>query len=268
MPAIRRSISVCICSFLLPISAALAGTSPWEGPYIGAYIGDGYGNNHLSTNAGSVTSTSYFSNSADINSVNAAGTSAKNHNTGIIGIQAGHDWLWKDMLYGVAFDFGALPMRSSKGVTITYPSNTNNYTVSTSMSSNWLFTLRGRLGYQTMIHWPSLFYVTGGMALTQLKVTNSFTDNSSLAGLGGNSASQNQIGWTAGVGVELLSFQHASLNFEYLYIYVPSVKTSSTIYNSQGGFGVDAQSLNNSFSTTGKLHANLLKMALNYRIDE
>lgn len=261
-------ISILFASFFTP-SIACATISTWQGPYLGAYLGGGFGSNHTSTDAGSVSGTSYFSSTADINAVNSAGTSAKNPNTAIIGIQAGHDWVWKQTIYGIAADYGTLSLNSSKTTTNTYPSNSNQYSVYTSMSTNWLFTLRGRVGYPTTIHdWPSLFYLTGGMAMTQLKVNNNFSDNSSSAGAGGQSTFQNQIGWTVGAGLELISFGHASVDIQYLYIQMPSLKTTSSISNTVAGFGIPANSLSNPFSTTGKFSTNLLKIGLNYRFDE
>lgn len=243
-------------------------THHWQGPYVGAYFGGGFGNNHVSTDAGTVTSSSYFTTAADINAVKNAGTSTNTPDTVITGIQAGHDWVWNQMIYGVAADYGVQSLSSSNTVSNIYPDNSNSYSVYTSMSTNWLFTLRGRLGYEVITHWPSLLYLTGGMAMTQLKINNSFSDNSSLAGKGGNNTSQNQIGWTAGAGIELAAFEHATIDLEYAYVSMPSVKVYSSISNSAAGFGVPAQSLTSPFTSTGEFHASLLKLGLNYRFDE
>jgi outer membrane immunogenic protein len=199
--------------------------------------------------------------------VNNAGTFTNHPSAVIAGIQAGQDWAWKQLVYGVALDYSAMPFGSSQNVSnATYPSSSDQYSVSTSMSVDWLFTLRGRVGYATTLHeWPSLFYVTGGPALTQVKVNNSFSDNSSYEGAGGNSTSAYQVGWTAGAGVELLSFKNVSVDVEYSYVRMPSVETTSNISNAQGGFGIPAQSLNNPFTTTGKFSANTLKIGLKYR---
>lgn len=256
--------------FLLILSStALAQVSIWQGPYVGAYLGGGFANNHASTNAGTVTATSYFTTSADIGAVNDSGTSVNNPSSLIAGVQAGHDWAWQQMVYGVVFDYGALPLSSSKKLNnIPYPDNSNHYSVYTAMNTNWLFTLRGRVGYATLLHWPSVLYLTGGMAMTQLKVNTSFSDNTSTAAAGGSFTSDNKVGWTLGAGLELASYGHTSLDLEYLFVHVPSVKVASTISNTAGGFGVPAQSLTSPFTTTGSFHASLLKIALNYRLDE
>lgn len=83
-------------------------------------MGGGFGNNHGSTNVGSVTNTSYFTTSAAINAVNNAGTWQKEPNTTIIGLKMGHDWVWKQIVYGATLDYGSLSLSSSNEVHNTY----------------------------------------------------------------------------------------------------------------------------------------------------
>lgn len=261
--------SLLLISSTITFAATNTTTTHWQGPYIGAYLGGGFSNNHLSTDTGNVTDTSYFTNSADINAINNAGTSTQHPSQLIAGIQAGHDWTWQQMVYGVATDYGTMPLSSSYNVNnAAYPNSADTYSVSTSMNTNWLFTLRGRIGYQTTLRWPSLLYVTGGMAITQLTVNNTFSDTSPLTGTAHNSASENQIGWVLGAGIEIMSFSHASIDLEYLYVKVPNVKVTSALTNTADGFGIPAQSLTNPFSTSAEFHANLLRLGLNYRFDE
>ncbi len=264
----QRSLHYAFVSLLaIPVSV-LATTLPWQGPYVGIYLGGAFGNSETYTSAGSVTNTSYFATSTDINAVNNAGTWTKEPAAVIVGIAAGHDWVWNQMVYGIALDYGSMSLNSSNAMTNSYPDNSAQYSVDTSMQTNWLLTLRGRLGYQTALKLPALLYMTGGMAMTQLKVSNHFNDNSSLVGAGSNSTHQDQIGWTVGTGIEIAAFHHGSVDIEYLYVDVPSVSTISTIYNTQGGFGISEQSFGSPFATTVNFSANLVRVALNYRFDE
>lgn len=260
-------ITSLLFSFAMP-APVLATPLTWQGPYVGAYLGGGFGSDHISTSAGGVTSTSYFTTSADINSVNNAGTWTEYPRTIMTGIQAGHDWVLKQMVYGVALDYSTLHLSSSRTTNNTYPDNSDQYSIYTSMRTNWLFTLRGRLGYQTTLYFPSLFYLTGGMAMTQLKVSNNFYDNSALVGTGSSSASQNQIGWTAGAGIEVFAVNRISVDLEYLYVRVPSVKTMASISNTETGFGIPSQSLISPLSSTANFHANIFKIGINYRFNE
>lgn len=256
-----------LLSFFAPTFAD-ASSFTWQAPYIGGFVGGGFGNNHSSTSTGSITSTSYFTTSPDINAVNNAGTWTKDPIAVMGGIQAGHDWVWKQAIYGIALDYSVLPLSSSNTTYNTYPDSSDQYSIYTSMRTNWLFTLRGRLGYQAMLQLPSLFYFTGGMALSRLRISNSFSDNTSIAGSGGTNTSQNQIGWVVGVGAEVATFHHLSVNIEYLYINLPSVKNISSISNSGSGFGISALSMTSPFTSTANFHASLLKIGLNYRFDE
>jgi outer membrane immunogenic protein len=250
----------------IPLSAVAAN---WQGPYAGAFVGGAFGSNHISSGAGTVTSTSYFATTADVNAVNNAGSYSKNPDTAILGVVAGHDWAREHLVFGVAVDYSAMPLNSSKKTNgLTYPDSTDIFAVSTTISTNWLFTLRGRIGYQTVWRWPSLLYLTGGMAITQLKINNSFSDRSSLAGNGSSQQSSNQIGWTGGAGLEVASCDHMTVNLEYLYIQVPSVNSSASITNTNAGFGIPARSLTSNLSTSGQFHAGLLTIGINYRFDE
>lgn len=270
MPIKQRNLKYVFASCLLSSSilAPVFATPNWQGPYLGAYLGGGFGNNHSSVNAGSTTDTSYFTTSNDINSVNDTGTWIKSPSSVIVGIQAGHDWGWKKIIYGIALDYSTLPLSSSSTVNNNYPNNPDQYSVYTSMRTNWLFNLRGRVGYPTMLYAPSLLYLTGGMAMTQLKVSNSFSDNSALSGAGGYSTTQNQIGWTLGAGVEVAALKHVSVDFQYLYVTVPSVTVTSFVSNTQSGFGIPEQSKTSPLTTTGSFHANVFKIGVNYRFDE
>lgn len=250
-----------LLSIVAPVSAAFADASIWQGPYIGALTGFAFATNKISTNVGSVTGTSYFSNASDINSVNSSGTFSNHPNAVILGLQGGQDWAHNQMVYGIAMDYSVLPLGSSKSVSnVSYPSGSGQYSESTSMNINWLFTLRGRVGYATTIRqWPSLVYLTTGPAVTQMKVNNSFSDTAASA-TGGTSTSAYQIGWTAGAGLELLTLKHVSVDLEYLFVYIPKTSANSNIV--AGGFGITG---NSPYSTTGKFNANIIKLGVNYR---
>ena len=73
----------------------------------------------------------------------------------------------------------------------------------------WLATLRGRVGY-AIDRW--LPYITGGAAYGNVKASTS-------APIGAfTSASHNQLGWTAGVGLEYAFLGNWTAKIEYLYV--------------------------------------------------
>lgn len=258
-----------MCLLGLTPSLGRAASSFWQGPYTGINVGGAFSSQDISTQIGSVTNSSYFTSSSDINAVSNASSANQNRQSLITGIQAGHDWAWDQFTYGVAADYSLLPLSSSNRSSQLLSDNSTTYSVYTAMSTNWLFTLRGRFGYQTIFkNHPSLLYITGGMAMSQVNVNNSYSDNAALAGVGGQNNSQNEIGWTVGAGVEIASFGRTTVNLEYAYIHLPTVKTTSTISNSTAGFGIPAQSLSSPFTTSGDFHASLFRLGVNYRFEE
>lgn len=261
MPTCSPRLFFAVCA-LLALSApiAMAHTPTWQGPYLGGYLGGGFGMNDVSTHVDAVSSTAYFSSSAEANAVADAGTWTSNPNNVIAGVQFGHDWVWKHMVYGVVIDYGALPLESSTHGGSTF--------LKTSMNTDWLFTLRPRLGYRLSWYRPTLIYLTGGMAMANVEVANNYNDASPYAGKGKNDTSANQIGWTVGLGIEIAAYQYVSFGLEYLYLQLPSLEAEALVSNTAGGFGIPPHSLNSTLSTTGKFSANLLKFVVNYRMIE
>lgn len=72
--------------------------------------------------------------------------------------------------------------------------------------NDWLGTARLRVGYAGWNNW--LPYLTGGAAFGDVKAESTVT---------GMSASNTQIGWTAGVGIEYAFRSNWSAKIEYLY---------------------------------------------------
>ena len=71
-------------------------------------------------------------------------------------------------------------------------------TIATSLGTDWLFTLRPRLG---LIFGSWLFYGTGGLAVTRLSANWSFVSTGAAESA---SASATEPGWAAGGGVETM----------------------------------------------------------------
>ena len=223
----------------------------------------------MSTNAGGITSTSYFASQANINSFEQFGTSTINPNAFIGGVQFYDNFVIHDQyLLGLAIDYGALHLNAAHQANeIAYPDNSGSYSLETSTETDWYYTLRGRLGYiVTSLSTPFLVYTTGGLAVTNPSVSNTMTDTTSLQGVGGAQlTNSNQVGWTLGAGFEFPITSHLTINSEYAYMQFGSVTVNSSIYNSAQGFGIDYQSQVSPFTTTTHLSANLIKMGLNYK---
>lgn len=239
----------------------------WVGPYVGVYLGGSAVDADFTTNAGTVTNTSYFTSAADIASLNQSGNHSLHASVPIAGIQFGDNVFSSPWLtIGWVMDYSSFHLNESNSAnTIAYPSDAGNYSLQTSVRTNWLSTVRGRFGITPPSSWPWMLYATGGVAVANVKVSNSFSDTTSLAGAEASSSSNNQIGWTVGTGLEMPLTQHLSINAEYLYVNLGSVDTTGSIQNTASGFGIGTNTLTNPLETSVALHANLFKLGLSYK---
>lgn len=233
----------------------------WSGPYIGAYLGGATASTYVKTNTGTVASTSYFITSSNIAAVNQSGSGTLKPSTGIGGIQAGYNWQSQRLIYGVVVDYGSFNLDESQQNSGAYPSSPATYTVKTSITTNWLLTARGRLGTTPTPAWPFL-YATGGLATTNIRISNSFYDTADALGRGGSNNSNIKTGWVIGAGLEKPITSSLSINAEYLFADFGSVSTSGNVEcSSEFCFGYASP-----FSTsTNNLTAQLFKVGLSYR---
>jgi outer membrane immunogenic protein len=182
------------------------------------------------------------------------------------GIQGGHNWQTGTIVSGFELDFGAFALRQSRSV------QRNNFAaeggdqfgMNLAIQTSWLFTARGRLGW--IVTPTTLLYVTGGLALTDLKVSNTFGDNAILIlgntdnALGASSTTRTKAGWTIGGGVEWLLQQNWTFKAEYLYVDFGTVATTAGVLN-VGIIGTSP----NLFTTTADLQAQIVRLGFNYR---
>jgi outer membrane immunogenic protein len=119
-----------------------------------------------------------------------------------------------------------------------------NTTFTHSFSTNWLDTLRGRVGVTAG---SALLYATGGAAFTRV--------NDSASG-GGQfvSARADLTGWTAGVGAEYMFAPQWSVKAEFLYVDFPRVHDAFD--TASGGFFVGVNT---------RLTENIVRAGINYR---
>jgi outer membrane immunogenic protein len=170
--------------------------------------------------------------------ISANGTGSIDARSATGGIQGGFNWQIGNVLYGLESDFSWFHLSGARAVTANYPviRPANIYTIGTSFETNSLFTLRGRLGWTAS---NLLAYATGGLALTNLRVANSFTDNvGALGAMGGASNSDQRTGWTVGGGLEWALNNHWTVRGEYLYVNFGNqrITAATTVTNPSPGF--------------------------------
>lgn len=255
--------------FILPIKTLFAASYNWQGPYLGAYLGLGVGSHRTSTSVGSATDVSYFTTTQDINAVNSSGESNIHPVNAVGGLKGGYNWICKKIVCGVAMDYGSFSFDAANQQNSVYKSSTDQYSIRTAISSDWLFTLRAKLGYPIVVFKsPSLLYVTGGVAFARFEINNTFSDNSSSLGVGSVQNNLNEIGWAAGLGIDIARLKHLIWDFGYLYVDMPYMTTTGTISNSVSGFGFGVGAHHSPFTTTNGFRANIVKMGLSYHFDE
>jgi outer membrane immunogenic protein len=242
-------------------------SSSWGGIYVGIYAGRAWGDLDLRTDTGAVTASSYFQFPENTASVNQSGSGALSPDTGLAGVQVGFNTQKGSWVFGLEADYGAFNLGVSRGAAgVPYPGSVPfKYSVRAEMETDWLATARARVGWAFQ---PGLLiYATGGLAVTNIRVSNSFSDDAPEQGVGGSSNSQVKAGWTFGGGAEWALSRNWSLKTEYLYVNFGSVSTSGSITCGPGGaaicnsFGVTPSP----FSTSADLAAHIARVGLNYK---
>jgi outer membrane immunogenic protein len=197
-------------------------------------------------------------------SVAGVGTSSTAPRGVLGGLEAGYNWQFGHFVLGVETDFSGWDMSSNSGSTAfgpppasflpLPPANKTGliaYTSSGTLTSNWLYTLRPRVGFA---NGNMLTYLTAGLAVTNLRFSESIT-----LGAGGpiltGSSSNTVVGWTAGGGVEYALSYNWFIKAEYLY----ASFSNQTAPQTTGAFPTLTG------TATANLNANILRGGFDYR---
>jgi outer membrane immunogenic protein len=221
----------------------------WTGPYIGVNLGYHWGRDRATT-------------AADTFGWSVAGAAAIDGVTrgtvqpsGIMGgVQAGYNWQVNNMVWGLEADVAFLSGTDSRRVT-NFTSINPADVFSTKAKATYLATLRPRVG---LVWDRTLLYVTGGLALTEVKFTDSFGSfgNISVATV---SSSSTRAGWTIGGGFEHAFGNKWTAKVEYLYADFGTISTSIPSCAICGA-GSD-------ITVNHKYTDNIVRFGLNYRLN-
>jgi outer membrane immunogenic protein len=235
-------------AFKTPPALTAPSTYNWTGFYIGGNAGGAWSNfDPLSTTpfVGALIAT----NVPQFNAAGAAQSIRPNGFTG--GFETGYNWQWSGVVAGIEADIEAMRLTGNStvascfgGVACVIP-----FTVSSSASTTWLATTRGRLGFAAD-NW--LLYGTGGAAFTTLKASFAFSDT--IGDTEAASLSDTKTGYAVGGGVEAGLWDRWTVKAEYLYVNFGRVSTV-------GIWTTGPQPVTNSID----LKANIMRGGLNYR---
>ncbi|VXC49699.1 Outer membrane immunogenic protein [Pseudomonas sp. 8AS] len=216
---------------LLPALAYADSSSArdWSGAYFGASLGAAEGKGDTSTHA-SVGGTSDYFTTTDPQQLGNAGDGSVSQWNASGGLFGGYGWQQGNLYWGVEASLNSLSFDESHNpATQTYLSDpASTFTLNQSVEADWQGTLRARLG---LAEGRWLAYLTGGIALSRLKVESNYADTSGLGGSGHGSSEESKTGWVVGAGGEYALSERLSLRGEYLYADYGSVDTSYAVTN-------------------------------------
>jgi outer membrane immunogenic protein len=202
----RRAVSHALfVAFAITVfaGAARATSAPrtydWTGFYIGGYAGYGWGQSDPSLTIANPTMQTFFG-AANTPGVESSFNSLGFKPEGFTGggqIGFNHQ-LTSHWMFGVEADFGSLNLQESGRIAVRYINNPVIPVQTRSIDTNWVFTARPRFGF-TNNNW--LFYVTGGLAISEIKTAYTYSDTFFVGFVNGG-GSQTKTGWTVGGGVE------------------------------------------------------------------
>jgi outer membrane immunogenic protein len=193
----------------------------WTGFYSGGNVGYGWGSYSASNATGTLVTTNGGSAPYGFN------VGSGNGNGLTAGIQAGYNWQIEQTVLGIEADWQYLDSKvNTANAAIAVPAFIGgNFSGSTSLSTDWYATFRGRVGYA---FGPALLYATGGVALAETKLSANATGSIAtgaflpipLGPLGSMSASDSAVlvGYVVGGGLEYALGAGWSVKGEYLHM--------------------------------------------------
>lgn len=250
--------------------APIAPVYSWTGFYVGGNAGYAWGQSDFTTDPGCppAASNSTFCNQPPSGfapngpAVASAGSGSLKPSGFTGGAQAGYNWQTGLIVFGGEGDFNALQLKKTIATTGTFPVPFlgNRFALTEAVDTNWLATLRARVGVTVM---PNLLlYGTGGAAFTDLQFASTYSDNAIggafPGGTGSGSSTGTSTGWTAGGGLEWAFANHWSAKAEYLYVSFPSKSFAVPTQNGPPAFSQTMQ-------VQADLKASLARFGINYK---
>jgi outer membrane immunogenic protein len=185
----------------------------WSGFYVGLNAGGAWTRSEVTYNQ---TGAFLSSSLANQTFANALGSPSTNRDGFTGGAQAGYNWQSGIAVFGVETDINYLHTSANvfRSGTLPFGTSANVNSSTSSVSTDWLYTLRGRAG---LTSGRALFYVTGGLAVGNERFSQVFFHAVSNAFEAGSS-SDTRVGWTVGAGGEYAFTNNWSVKAEYLYV--------------------------------------------------
>jgi outer membrane immunogenic protein len=234
----------------------------WTGFYIGVNAGGVWGTDDPNL---AITPNGYF---AGLNSaaVAAAGSQKFNNSGGLAGGQIGYLQDFGAIIAGLEAGFDWMGLRGSQSINQLYPTQACGqaagcaFSINQSGKTDWMFTLLGRVGANAGAWFP---YITGGLAVANLKYSHAFFDNNTAVPVNtALSLSQTQAGFALGAGIEWKWDAHWMFRAEYLYTQFSGVYgLTPRLVSSVAGFPAQT----NYAISSGTFIENIGRVAVSYK---
>ncbi|MCP3467443.1 MULTISPECIES: outer membrane protein [unclassified Bradyrhizobium] len=230
----------------------------WTGFYVGGNVGGQWGSADPTTST-IYSPIGYFAPSS-VTAIAAVGAQHINSSSVTGGFTAGYNWQVSNAVFGLEGDINYFGFKGSAAGSAVYPCCTfSSFTVNSSVSADWLATIRGRIGFLATPSW--LIYATGGAAIADVKGNFTFTDTYFGGAAESGTIRDTRVGWTAGVGGEYAVGNGWSLKAEYLYVDLGRAATTSTNLTSVT-FGSYPSSV---YTHSVDLKSNIVRVGVNYK---
>jgi outer membrane immunogenic protein len=233
----------------------------WTGFYVGLNAGGAWNESNVTTTTVFAPFPFGYFATTSVPAIGTVGNQNINRSGFTGGATAGYNWQISNAVLGVETDFNYFGIRGSSTGTALYPCCApSTFTVNSSESTDWLWTLRGRAGFLAT---PALLlYGTGGLAVADVKASYLFTDTFGPARESA-AISTTRYGWTAGAGGEYALMNGWSIKAEYLYVDLGRASTTSTNLVTPTAFPSNFPS--NVFTHTVDLRSNIGRVGINYK---
>jgi outer membrane immunogenic protein len=230
----------------------------WTGFYVGGNLGGQWGSADPTTST--VYSPSGYFAMSSVPAINGVGSQHVNSSSVTGGFTAGYNWQVNNAVFGLEGDINYFGFKGSASGSAVYPCCTwSGFTVASSVSADWLATIRGRIGFLATPNW--LLYATGGVAIADVRGDFTFTDTYAAATESG-AIRDTRIGWTAGLGSEYAVGNGWSVKAEYLYVDLGRTSvTSANLTTLILPFAFPS----NPYTHSVDLKSNIVRVGVNYK---
>lgn len=239
-------------------SAASADDINWNGMYVGVNAGGAFGTSHATTTT-VFSPVGYFA-TTSVPAIAATGNQSMSPSAFVGGLELGYDWRFdNNIVLGLEGEIVVNNVGSHIATSATYPCCAPTaFTVASSVTTNWMATVRPRLGY--VMEDNSLLYATGGYAVTNEHVGFTFSDTFATAFSSGLKKSD-QSGWAVGAGYAIPWGKGLSVKIEYLYADFGKVTVPGSVLTA---FTPPIAFPANPFVHTSTLQENIVRFGVDY----